>query len=72
MESPFASLRLRTDAAKRFKKIPNATALIWRVLMVAQKRFRRLDAPELLRDVYEGRRFVDGKPVTRTTEKEAA
>ncbi len=72
IESPFASLRLRTNAAKRFKKVPNATALIWKVLMVAQKRFRRLDAPELLRDVYEGRRFVDGKPITRAMGKEAA
>ena len=40
IESPFASVRLRTDAAKRYKKVANATALIWRVLMVAEKRFR--------------------------------
>ena len=37
VESPFASVRLRTDAAKRYKKVANATALIWRVLMVAEK-----------------------------------
>ena len=30
IESPFAALRLRTDAAKRFKKVANATAVIWR------------------------------------------
>ena len=30
VESPFAAVRLRTDAAKRFKKVANATALIWR------------------------------------------
>jgi len=45
VESPFAALRLRTDAAKRFKKIANATAMIWRLLMVAESRFRRLRAP---------------------------
>lgn len=28
IESPFAAVRLRTDAAKRFKKVDNATALI--------------------------------------------
>lgn len=33
VESPFAAVRLRTTAAKRFKKVANATALIWRVLM---------------------------------------
>ena len=53
-------LRLRTGAAKRFKKVANATMLIWRVLRVGESRFRRLDAPELLADVYEGRRFADG------------
>ena len=28
VESPFASVRLRTDAAKRYRKVANATALI--------------------------------------------
>ena len=60
VESPFAAVRLRTDAAKRYKRVPNATALIWKVLMVAQSRFRRLDAPELLADVYQGVTYVDG------------
>ena len=30
VESPFAALRLRTDAAKRFKKVANATAVVWK------------------------------------------
>ncbi|ATB47581.1 IS256 family transposase [Corallococcus macrosporus] len=72
VESPFASVRLRTDAAKRFKKVQNATALIWKVLLVAEKKFRRLDAPELLADVFEGRKFVDGKPVRKTVVRDAA
>jgi transposase-like protein len=72
VESPFAAVRLRTGAAKRFKKVQSATALIWRVLMVAEKRFRRLDAPELVADVYTGRMFEDGRPVTRTERKVAA
>jgi len=72
VESPFASLRLRTNAAKRFKVVTNATALIWKVLRVAESRWRRLDAPELLRDVQDGRRFVDGRPITRSTERAAA
>ena len=72
VESPFASVRLRTTAAKRFKRVDNATALIWRLLLVAEKRFRKLNAPELLRDVYEGRRFEDGKPVPEGQERIAA
>ena len=70
VESPFASVRLRTGAAKRFKKVPNATVLIWKVLMLAERRFRRLDAPELLADVYDGRTFTDGKAVVKSIRKQ--
>ena len=31
---------LRTDAAKRFKKVENAQAVIWKMLLVAENRFR--------------------------------
>jgi hypothetical protein len=63
--SPFAALRLRTSAAKRFKKVESATALIWRLMMVAEQRFRRLNAPELVAEVADPKQFVDGQPVTR-------
>ena len=72
VESPFASVRLRTSAAKRFNRVESATALIWKLLTVAEKRFRRLDAPHLLRDVFEGRKFEDGKPVSTQQRKAAA
>jgi transposase-like protein len=60
IESPFAAVRLRTTAAKRYKRVENATAVIWKVLRVVEKSFRRLDAPELLGDVANGVSFVDG------------
>ncbi|MBZ4336749.1 IS256 family transposase [Corallococcus sp. AS-1-12] len=63
IESPFASLRLRTDAAKRFRKVENATVLLWKLLLVAQKSFRKLDAAEHLRDVLAGRTYEDGNLV---------
>jgi transposase-like protein len=66
VESPFAAVRLRTDAAKRFKKVANAEALIWKILMIAQKKFRRLNSPQLLEAVHRGQKFVDGKPVEET------
>jgi transposase-like protein len=72
VESPFASVRLRTSAAKRFKRVEHATALIWKLLTVAEKKFRRLDAPHQLKDVLEGRKFEDGKPVSDHQRKEAA
>ena len=71
VESPFAAVRLRTSAAKRFKKVESATALIWKLLRVAEKRFRKLNAPQLLGEVFEGRKFDDGEPVS-TKQREAA
>jgi len=73
VESPFASVRLRTEAAKRYKKVDNATAVIWKVLLVAEKRFRKLNAPHLMKDVYQSVRFVDGvRESKRKNRKEAA
>ena len=60
VESPFAGLRLRTDAAKRYKKVDNATAVIWKMLLLAEQRFRRLDAPERMKEVFLGVQFQDG------------
>jgi hypothetical protein len=71
VESPFAAVRLRTTAGKRYQRVESATALMWKVLQVAEQTFRRLNAPELLPLVYAGIQFVDGiqKPITP---KEAA
>lgn len=71
IESPFAALRLRTDAAKRFKKVDNATAVICKMLLVAEKRFRRLKHSELLEKVSAGCIFDDGVEV-KTQRKVAA
>lgn len=61
VESPFNAVRLRTTAARRFKKVENATAVIWQTLLVAEKRFRKVNAPELLEGVLYGARYEDGK-----------
>lgn len=71
VESTFASVRLRTNAAKRHQRVSNATALIWKVIMVAEQRFKRLSALQLLAEVYYGVKFKDGKRVTEI-EKEGA
>jgi transposase-like protein len=72
VESPFASVRLRTSAAKHFKRVEHTTALIWKLLCVAEKRFRKLRAPHEMKDVFEGRMYKDGKPVSTDQRKEAA
>jgi transposase-like protein len=64
IESPFAALRLRPDAATRFKRVEHATAVIWKMLLIAQQRFRCLNAPELLQEVHHGAQYVNGVRVT--------
>ncbi|MCX5999678.1 MAG: IS256 family transposase [Chloroflexi bacterium] len=70
VESPFAALRLRTDAAKRYRKVENATAVIWKMLMLAERRFRRLDAPEKLMQVYLGFGLEEAHDGTETEREE--
>ena len=73
IESPFAAVRLRTSAAKRFKVVENATALIWKTLLVVEQHFRKLNAPHLCAAVYDGALFRDGiRAVTTSREMRAA
>jgi hypothetical protein len=68
----FAAVRLRTAAAKRFKKVENATAVIWKTLLIAEKTFRRLDAPELLADVASGLVYINRERVVNRGDKKVA
>jgi len=63
VESPFAAVRLRTDASLPFKKTENAEAVIWKLLRVAETPWSALNAPKLMKQVYEGKRFKDGVAV---------
>ena len=46
-------------AAKRSKRVENAPAVIWKTLLIAERTFRRPDAPELLAEVAEGVTYVN-------------
>ena len=72
VESPFAAVRLRTTAAKRYKRVERATAVIWKTLLIAEQTFRRLDAPELLAEVAEGAPSVNGMQVMKGEDEEKA
>jgi putative transposase len=72
VESPLATVRLRTTAAKRFKKVENATAMIWKILQVAELTFLRLKGAELLPAVYAGAQCVDGVLRTRRSRQQMA
>ena len=44
--------------------VESAAAVIWKMLMLAERRFRKLDAPEKLMVIYFG--FASGEPYERT------
>lgn len=51
VESPFATVRLRTNAAKRLRTARSGVHLIYQILKRAQTRWQRLAHPEKLREV---------------------
>lgn len=51
IESPFASVRLRTDAAKRFRSARSGTHLVFKVLQSCEQRWSRISHPEKLKEV---------------------
>lgn len=60
VESPFSSVRLRTDAAHRYKCVEGANAIIWKMRRVAEKSWRKLNAPQLLPLIASGMKCKDG------------
>lgn len=70
VESPFNAVRLRTDAARRFKRVEGAKAIIWKTLQIAEKSWRKLNSPELLPLVLQGEKFKDGKRKEKEKESE--
>ncbi len=71
-ESLFATVRLRTTATKRFTKVEHATALIWKLLRVAESIFRSLRGAEWLSAMYAGVSYVDGVQRSTSRQKQIA
>jgi len=60
VESPFSPVRVRTEGAKRQKKVANGEALMWKILLIAEKKFRRVNVAKLLEALYASTKFADG------------
>jgi len=65
IESSFATARLRTRVTKGAGSRKAGLAMTFKLLMVAQETWRRIDGQELVPLVRAGVHFVDGKPVER-------
>ena len=53
---------------KYYNWVDSVLAVIWKMLMVVEKRFRRLNAPELMKAVYDGQKYEDGLPMQTAEE----
>ncbi len=60
IESVFATVRLRTNAARRIKSPRSALYLIFQLFQRAERNWRRLNAPHLVTKVIQGVNFKDG------------
>jgi transposase-like protein len=72
IESPFATVRARTDLTKGPGSREAGVAMIFKLLEAAEGRWRRLNGYRLVPLVRAGARFVNGELVERNEEKEAA
>jgi len=60
IESIFATVKLRTNAARRIKSPRSALYLLFQLILRAQIRWRCINAPHLVTKVLEGVTFKDG------------
>jgi transposase-like protein len=70
VESPFATVRLRQRVTKGPGSRNKGLTMAFKLLEMAQQRWRRLNGSELLPLVREGAKFVDGIRVERETNPE--
>jgi transposase-like protein len=72
IESPFATVRARTNLTKGPGSREAGVAMIFKLLEAAEERWRRLNGYRLVPLVRAGAMFVNGELVERVEEKEAA
>ena len=70
VESPFATVRLRQRVTKGAGTRTKGLTMAFKLLAMAEQRWRRLNGAHLLPLVRAGVRFVDGTPVERQEEKD--
>jgi len=70
IESPFATVRLRQRVTKGAGSRTKGLLMAYKLLRMAEERWRRVDGPQLLPLVRAGVKFTDGVQVERKDEKE--
>ena len=72
IESPFATVRLRQRVTKGAGSREKGLLMAFKLLGMAQSRWRRINSPQLVPLVRAGAAFIDGVRAERDTEKDAA
>ena len=69
IESAFATVRLRQRVTKGAGSRAKGLTMAFKLLAMAEKRWRRIRRPQLVKELLEGRKFVDGEPVTNDSQE---
>jgi transposase-like protein len=72
VESPFATVRLRTDKTKGCLSRKTALALVFKLARSAERHWRRLNGSDRLAEIVRGVRFRDGEAVAAAEDQAAA
>ena len=72
IESTFAPVRARSNLTKGPGSRGAALAMVFKLIQEAERRWRRVNAPELVALVAAGAKFINGKLVEESLEREAA
>ena len=72
IESTFATVRLRTSKTRNCVSRNTILAMVFKLMCTAQKRWKRLKGFELIADVIEGVKFINGEREQEKAKKGAA
>ena len=69
IESAFATVRLRQRVTKGAGSRAKGLTMAFKLLAMAEKRWRRIRSPQLVASLLEGMKFLDGKPIEADTQE---
>jgi putative transposase len=69
IESAFATVRLRQRVTKGAGSRAKGLTMAFKLLAMAQKRWRRIRSPQLVQELLEGTKFVDGESSMNDTQE---
>jgi len=69
VESAFATVRLRQRVTKGAGSRAKGLTMAFKLLAMAEKRWRRIRSPHLVKPMLDGKKFLDGKPIDTDTQE---